>query len=155
MDTSSLEQLKRVVGRESIDGAQLLKTPNDNPICSLRYDEAIRCVAIVWRRYATSAQYRFIHEIILQMLQQHRASKILGDDSDLPVIHAEDQQWVIEDWIPRAKAAGLKAVATTPSLSFFGRLTIGSVQARMASQIAIMTFPSIHLARDWLRRLSE
>ncbi|MGH6677889.1 MAG: hypothetical protein ACREDL_02865, partial [Bradyrhizobium sp.] len=101
------------------------------------------------------AQYRFIHEVILQMLQQHRASKILEDDSDLPVVHAEDQQWVIEDWIPRAKAAGLKAVATTPSLSFFGRLTIGSVQAKMASQIAIMTFPSIHLARDWLRRLSE
>ncbi|MGH6680073.1 MAG: hypothetical protein ACREDL_14365, partial [Bradyrhizobium sp.] len=62
MNTSSLEQLKRVVGRESIDGAKLLEKPNDNPICSLCYDEAIRCVAVVWRRYATSAQYRFIHE---------------------------------------------------------------------------------------------
>jgi len=155
MNTSSLEQLKRMVKRESIDGAKLLENPNDNPICSLCYDEANRCVIIVWRRYATSAQYRFIHEVIIQMLQQHQASKILGDDADLPVVHAEDQQWMIEDWIPRAKAAGLKAVAANRSLSFFGRLTIGSVQAKMAGQIAIMTFPTIHLARDWLRSLSE
>jgi len=155
MKTSSLEQLKRMVERESIDGVKLLENPNDNPICSLSYDKAIRCVTVVWRRYATSAQYRFIHEIIIQMLQQYQASKILGDDSDLPVVHAEDQQWIIEEWIPRAKAAGLKAVATNPSLSFFGRLTIGSVQAKMASQIAIKTFPNIHLAKDWLRNFSE
>jgi hypothetical protein len=144
-----------MVERESIDGAKLLQNPYDNPICSLRYDEAIRCVTVVWHRYATSAQYRFIHEILIQMLERHQASKILGDDSDLPVVHAEDQQWMMDNWMPRAKAAGLKAVATTASLSFFGRLTIGSVQAKMASQIAITTFPSIHLARDWLRSLSE
>lgn len=155
MNASSLEQLRRLVEQESIDGVKLLEKPNDNPICSLCYDKAIRCVTIVWRRYATSVQYRFIHEVIIQMLQQHQASKILGDDSDLPVVHAEDQQWIIEDWIPRAKAAGLKAVATNPSLSFFGRLAIGSIQARMASEIAVKTFPNIHLASNWLRNFPE
>jgi hypothetical protein len=155
MNTSSVEQLMRLVERESIDGAQLLANPNDNPVCSLRYDETIRCVTIVWRRYATSAQYRFIHEAIIQMLRQYQASKLLGDDSDLPVVHAEDQQWIIGDWIPRAKAAGLKAVATNASLSFFGRLTIGSIQARVASEISIKTFPNIHLAGSWLRNVPE
>lgn len=155
MNTSPLEQLRRSVERESIDGAKLLENPNDNPICSLCYDKTVRCVTIVWRRYATSAQYRFIHEAIIQMLQQYQASKILGDDSDLPVVHAEDQQWIIENWIPRAKAAGLKAVATNRSLSFFGRLTIGSIQARMAGEVAIRTFPSVHLAKNWLRNFSD
>jgi hypothetical protein len=155
MSSSSLEQLMNLVERESVDGARLLKDPNDNPICSLSYDEAIHCAMIVWRRYATSAQYRFVHETILQMLAQYRAGKILADDSDLPVVHAEDQKWIIEDWMPRAKAAGLKAVATNRSLSFFGRLTIGSIQARMARDIEIKTFPNIHLARDWLRNFAE
>ncbi len=144
-----------LVERESIDGIKLLENPNDNPICSLSYDETFRYVTIVWRRYATSAQYRFIHETIIQMLVQYQASKILGDNSDLPVVHAEDQKWIVEDWMPRARAAGLKAVATNASLSFFGRLTIGSVQARMASEIATKTFPTIHLARNWLRNLRE
>jgi hypothetical protein len=155
MGTSSLEQLMGLVARESIDGVQLLENPNDNPICALSYDRTIRCVTIVWRRYATSAQYRFIHEVIIQLLVQYKVSKILGDDSDLPVVHAEDQQWIVEDWAPRAKTVGLKAVATSASLSFFGRLAIGSVQGRMSRDIAVKTFPNIHAARSWLRNLPE
>lgn len=155
MNANSLEQLMRLVQRESLDGTKLLENPNDNPICSLSYDNSIRCVTIVWRRYATSSQYRFIHETINQMLKQYQASKILSDDSDLPVVHAEDQQWIVEYWMPRAKAAGLKTVATNSSLSFFGRLTIGSIQVRMANEVSIKTFPNIHLARNWLRNAPE
>ncbi len=108
MSRSSLAQLMRLVEKESIDGIKLLENPNDNPICSLSYDETICCVTIVWRRYATSAQLRFVHEAIIQMLAQYGANKILGDDSDLPIVHAEDQKWITEDWMPRAKAAGLR-----------------------------------------------
>ena len=108
----SFAQLKRLVETELIDGIRLLENPGYNPICSLSYDETTRCVTIVWRKYATSAQLRFVHETIIQMLAQHKASKILGDDLDLPIIHAEDQKWIIEDWLPRARAAGLKAAAS-------------------------------------------
>lgn len=155
MSTTSLAQLMRLVERESTDGAKLLENPNDNHICSLSYDETIRCVTIVWRRYATSAQFRFIHEAIIDMLVQHQADKILGDDTDLPVVHAEDQKWIVDDWTPRAKAAGLKAIATNVSLSFFGRLTIGNIQASMARKVVIKAFPNIHLARNWLRNFRE
>jgi hypothetical protein len=155
MNANSLAQLMRFVESESIDGAKLLENPNDNPICSLSYDETIRCVMIVWRRCATSAQFRFIHETIIHMLAQYQANKILGDDSDLPVVHAEDQRWIIEDWMPRAKAAGLKAAATNVSLAFFGKLSIGSIQSRLAKEIAIKAFPDIHLARKWLRSVPE
>ena len=110
---------------------------------------------IVWRRYATSAQLRFIHEAIIQMLAQHKASKILGDDSDLPIVHAEDQKWITEDWMPRAKAAGLKAAATKVSVAFFGKLSIASIQSRLAREIAIRAFPNIHQARTWLRTIPE
>jgi hypothetical protein len=155
MSENSLAQLMRIVEEESVDGIKLVENPDDNPICSLSYDETIRCVAIVWRKYATSAQLRFIHETILGMLARHDANKILGDDSDLPVIHAENQKWIIEDWMPRAKAAGLKAAASAVSLAFFGKLSIGSVQAKLASVIAIKAFPDIHLARKWLQAFPE
>jgi hypothetical protein len=155
MSTTSLVQLMRLVERESVDGAKLVENPSDNPICLLSYDETVRCVTIVWRKYATSAQFRFTHETILDMLLHHQSRKILGDDTDLPVVHAEDQKWIIEEWIPRAKAAGLKAIATTISHSFFGRLTIASIQAGIGREIAVKTFPNIHLARNWLRNFRE
>lgn len=151
MNTSSLVELMRVLEIESTDGARLMENPNDNPICSLSYDDSVGCVTIVWRRYPTSAQLRFIHEAIIQMLAQYKASKILGDDTELPIVHPEDQQWIAEEWLPRAKAAGLKAAAAKVSFSFFGKLSIGSIQTRIAREIAIKAFPNMHQARAWLR----
>ncbi len=155
MSGNSLAQLMHLVEKESIDGVKLLENPRDNPICSLSYDETIGCVTVVWRKYATSAQLRFVHEAIIQMLSQYRAGKILGDDSELPIVHAEDQRWITEDWLPRAKEAGLKIAAAKISFSFFGKLSIGSIQARLAKEIKIKTFPNLHQARTWLETCSE
>jgi hypothetical protein len=151
MGGSSLAQLMQLVEKESIDGVKLLENPNDNPICTLSYDETVPCISIIWRRYPTSVQLRFIHEVMLEMLARYKASKILGDDSELPIIHAEDQKWITEDWLPRAKAAGLEAAAAKVPFSFFGKLSIGIVQSRLAQEIAIKAFPNIHQARMWLR----
>jgi hypothetical protein len=151
MSTGFFTKLMRAVENESADGAELLRNPEDNPICGLSYDETARCVTVVWRKYATSVQLRFVHEILLQMLRQHGACKILGDDTDLPVVHAEDQKWIVEDWLPRAKEAGLEAVASSLSHTFFGKLSIASVQFKLAKEIAIRAFPNIHLAHAWLR----
>jgi len=155
MNESSITQLMRLVAKESIDGGKLLENPSDNPICSLSYDETIRCITIVWRRYPTSVQLRFVHEAMIHMLAQYKANKILGDDSDLPIVHAEDQRWISEDWLPRAKAAGLRAAAAKVSSSFFGKLSIGIIQSRLAQEIAIKAFPNIHQARTWLRTFPE
>src|ERR1700760_309125 len=117
----SLAELTATIARESREGIQLLQDPRDNPICALSYNEDIKCIEVVWRKYATSAQLRYIHEIMLGMLRQYNVSMILGDDLDLPIVHAEDQRWIVEEWLPRAAAAGLKVAATTISSTFFGR----------------------------------
>lgn len=154
MDQVSLIELARMVEAESHEGTLLLKNPLDNPICTLRYDEEVRCVEVVWRKYATSTQLRYIHEVILLMLVRHGAEKILGDDSELPIVHAEDQQWIVDNWLPRARAAGLQAAATTISMTFFGRVAIGAVQSRLARDIRVKNFGTIHSARSWLKNFS-
>src|SRR5271170_3652719 len=85
---------------ESSDSVKLLKDFKENPICSVRLDESVPCIVVVWKQYATSTQLRFIHESILGLLEKHRVTKILGDDTLLPTIHAEDQTWIAENWMP-------------------------------------------------------
>lgn len=154
MDVNSLGKLMSAVRGESTDGEQLVANPGDNPICCLTYDEKATCIAFVWRKYPTSMQFRFVHEIALRMLDEHKSGKILGDDRELPIIHAEDQRWVLEDWMPRARAVGLKAVAATASRSFFGKLSIGSVHAAASRDLAIRQFLHLAEAREWLGRVS-
>ena len=153
MNGVSLVELSRAVERESYEGALLLQDPYDNPICKLCYNKEVRCIEVVWRKYATSAQLRYIHEIVLFMLAQYKAEKILGDDTDLPIVHAEDQRWIVEEWLPRARAAGLKAAASKVSMTFFGRVAIGAIQSKLARELQIRSFGSIHSARSWLKDL--
>lgn len=155
MPARCLAKLIQAVRSESSDGALLLENPGDNPVCALTYDEKVSCVSVVWRKYATSVQLRFIHEAILQMMEKYGARKILGDDRELPVVHPEDQRWIIEDWLPRARAAGLKRVAAIASHSFFGRLSIGSIQLKLANDIPIRQFHSTREAAGWLSCVAD
>lgn len=150
MAARSLAELMDTVRNESIDGMMLLENPADNPVCAVTYDERRSYIKVVWRKYATSAQLRFLHEIILQLMERYDAQKILGDDRELPIVHAEDQQWIVEDWLPRAKAAGLKAVAATTSHSFFGRLSIASIHMKVGNSVAIRRFHDLCEAGEWL-----
>jgi hypothetical protein len=149
-----LAALNRIVEQESYEGTLLVQNPFDNPICKLSYDEEVRCITVTWRKYATSAQLRYIHEIILILLAQHKAEKILGDDTDLPIVHAEDQKWIVEEWLPRARAIGLKAAATKISMTFFGRVAIGTIQSKLSREIQIKNFGNLHSARSWLKSFS-
>ncbi|MGD5605294.1 hypothetical protein QUT13_22535, partial [Xanthomonas citri pv. citri] len=52
------------------------------------------------------------------MLIKNDAHKILGDDTALLSFMPKIKKWVVEDWLPRAKRAGLKAAASSVSIMF-------------------------------------
>ncbi len=149
-----LERLARMLEQESADGAALVRDIGNNPICRISYDESIPGLFVEWRNYATSIQLRFIHERILQLLEQHRVAKILADTSELPTVHAEDQKWIIEDWVPRAKAAGLRAAASNRPTAYFGRLAVNSLHSAMTMDIVVRSFDRLDEARRWLETVA-
>lgn len=148
--SDSFTILRIRLANESSDSIKLLHDLKDNPICSVTFDETVPCIKVVWKRYATSTQLRFIHESILHLIQKHRVDKILGDDSALPTIAAEDQVWIAHDWMPRAVAAGLKFAGSKKSESYFGRVSVNSIQLAVPKGIVIRSFETVEDARRWL-----
>lgn len=151
---ASLEKLARMLEQESADGVALARNIADNPICCVSYDESIPAVFVDWRSYATSTQLRFIHERVLELIEEHRATKILGDVSQLPTVHAEDQKWIIENWMPRAKAAGLRAAAARHPKAYFGRLAVSTLFSAMSADVAARSFKRLDDARRWLETIA-
>ncbi len=96
------------VAADASDGRALLENLESNPICNLRFDDDIPCVYVTRKRYATSAQLYFIHEVIIEKLKSQRTSKILGDDSALSTVHSDDRNWIVNNWMPRAITTGLQ-----------------------------------------------
>ena len=145
-----LRGLARLLANEPGAARVLLDNPEDNPICSISIDRDVPCAVIVWKRYATSTQLRFIHEWLLEVLTRNRLSKLLGDDTALPTIHSHDQRWIAEDWMPRATAAGLKAAASRRPESHFARLAVDALQSVKAPGLQFGSFSDVAAARRWL-----
>lgn len=142
-----------MVATESSDGLRLVENLGDNPVCTVAVDESIASIVVVWRRYATSTQLRYIHEVILEIVQRRHVRRIIGDDTALPTIHAEDQRWIVENWMPRAVAAGVRATASKSPATYFGRQAVQQVRSR--SLWEFRAFDDMHEARQWLLGLAN
>ena len=145
-----LEGLQSAVAAESSDGRRVAQNPSDNPICSMTFKAASHCIEVIWKMYATSLQLRFIHECLLDLIKTHRASRILGDDTALGIIHADDQAWIAADWLPRAIAAGLKAGASKAPATYFAEQSVRRIQASAPSGVRLESFQNLSDARAWL-----
>jgi hypothetical protein len=135
---------------ETVEARELLSDLQNNPVCSVLYDADVPCLIVVWKRRATSAQLRVVHERLIELLLKHNVHKILGDDTALPVIEPEDQAWIAHDWMPRAVAAGLKLAANKSPEAYFGRLSVETIKASQ-SLLAIRSFEHFEEARRWLK----
>lgn len=152
--TDRLRLLRARLESESNDSLKLLKDFTDNPICSVSVDESVPCIVIIWKQYATSTQLRFIHESVLGLLEKHRVTKILGDDTLLPTIHTEDQTWITENWMPRAMAAGLRFACSKTPDSHFGKISVRSVQSVAPRGLVVRAFENLNEAKSWLKGAS-
>lgn len=146
-----LNGLRQAVAAEGSDGQELLNDLEHNPICSVALDGEIPCILLKWNRYATSAQLRYVHECLLRLIETGGVSKILADDTALPTIHTQDQRWITSDWMPRAVAAGFRAVATKKPAAYFGRISVENVALEAPTELTIRAFEDLGEARAWLK----
>ena len=146
-----VEALRVLLREESGDGARLADDAADNPICAVTVNEAVPCIQVVWRRYATTIQLRFVHELVLLLQAQHGLAGILGDDTRLATVHQEDRRWIVEDWMPRATRAGLRTIAQTRAAQHFGQLAIEQIRSAAPTDIVFRYFDHPGDARRWLR----
>ena len=135
---------------QTIEPRELLADLQNDAVYSVLLDTDVPCLTVVWKRQATSAQLRALHERLIELLRKHKVSKILGDDTALPLIEPEDQAWIAHDWMPRAVAAGLKLAANKSPEAYFGRLAVETIKASQ-SLLAIRSFDHFEEARRWLK----
>jgi hypothetical protein len=134
---------------ETVDACELI-ADLQNPVCSVLFDADLPCLTVIWKRQASSAQLRCLHERLIELLREYKVNKLLGDDTALPSIDPEDQVWIAQDWLPRAVAAGLKLAANKSPEAYFGRLAVETIKASQ-SLLAMRSFEHFEEAPRWLK----
>lgn len=150
-ESAALLQIRSELQAECSDSLKLLASPTDNPICSIELDDSLPGLVVVWRNCANSTQLRFVHEYVLHLIEKHSVSKVLGDGTALRTIAAEDQNWVIRNWLPRAMQAGFRAAAGKASSTYLSRVAVNTIVSAAPDGVALRVFEASAEARKWLQ----
>jgi hypothetical protein len=121
------------------------------PYVLIRWDPDGQWVFVQWKAWANSNEYRAAQEMVITALRENHASRNLIDSTDSRVVTEEDQQWLVEDWIPRAIAAGRRWTAIVLPKSALGRTIAENIDKHPRSnRVKVEHFETVEQAAAWL-----
>lgn len=124
----------------------------DKPWMTIHFDEGLQAVHLEWKRYAEGEEFRSGFDNGLELLKQKKVSRWLGDCRLLGPMTQADQQWINQDWHPRAAAAGMRWVAIVLPKASVARLGLTYIRSRMnQADLVMCNFADLESARAWLR----
>lgn len=123
-------------------------------IYNIYFDEEINSVVMEWNGYATSKQFKQGTELMLNMLIKNNCSKVLADIKDMKIIAMEDQQWLNEEFLPRATTFGFKAIAIVKPHYYFNKVAVETISYKVDKEkLTINFFDNSEEAREWLNKI--
>ena len=127
----------------------------ETPYVSVRWVSQGQWVLVEWKAWANSSEYRAAHEAVLQALRERRASKNLIDATEAKVVSVDDQKWLIENWIPRAVAAGRCFTAVVLPRRPLARTISENIDKRPRLNLTkVEYFAAVEEAGAWLSTVS-
>ena len=123
-------------------------------IYNIYFDEEINSVVMEWNGYATSKQFKQGTELMLNMLIKNNCSKVLAEIKDMKIIAMEDQQWLNEEFLPRATTFGFKAIAIVKPHYYFNKVAVETISYKADKEkLTINFFDNSEEAREWLSKI--
>jgi hypothetical protein len=127
------------------------KTKDDTEVYRVWYDKDEQCVRMRWNGYANSRQFREGTEKMFEQLVQHGARKVLGDIKSMTLIGQEDQQWLLDQFLPRAIREGFRVIALVQPDAYFNKVAVESVAYKINHEkLKIRFFNNVAEAQEWL-----
>ena len=99
----------------------------DMPNYTLLWNAPAQCVEFTWNGFVKGADFQDGCNAMLKELTARKASRLIVDSRKYTVVDPGDQLWSIQDWLPRALAAGLKHFAVVMPESVVGKLSVQNV----------------------------
>lgn len=111
-------------------------------------------VTMTWNGYANSLQFREGTEKMLSELVRHNVNKVLGDIKNMVLINSDDQQWLLDHFLPKAIEAGFRAIALVRPVHYFNKVAVETVAYKVNHEkLKIQFFNDLRSATEWLRRV--
>jgi hypothetical protein len=107
-------------------------------------------VHIEAKGWVDSAESHAVLDSAMRAMTDHHGSRWLFDGRDMKAIKPSDLRWLIEVWLPRALAAGLRVGAIVMPKSGAAMKNIDDMAKVAENEIVVRYFSSVEKARRWL-----
>jgi hypothetical protein len=120
-------------------------------VAVVTWDPTMRAVYTEAQSWADPTEMAAVLEAGLQGLTEHGGSRWLADGRNMKAIKQSDQDWIVEEFFPRAVAAGLRRFALVIPENDLAMTTVDQLMHRLpAAKVDVAYFPTVDEARSWL-----
>jgi hypothetical protein len=129
----------------------------ETPFAVIDWDKSLNVVTLRWKAFAYGEAFQSVNIKILELLVEKNSSKFLNDTTHMRAVGSDDQVWVLEKWVPLAKAAGLQWNAIVLPNSPTARNTVTEAISRSEGitkgipAFEVHYFETVEEAKEWLR----
>ena len=135
----------------------MLKLFYENEHIRLRFDEELQLGVGEWKGFASSNEIRAAALRSLEFVNEYGISRWLSDRRKMKAIRQQDQQWTVEEYIPKVLESPLQRIATIVSEDMFNNMAIEQILKRSGGlgSIAMRNFDNAAEAMEWLKKPLE
>lgn len=124
---------------------------------TVSFDDELQMGTAVWDGFLSSGEFREAITICIQLIEERRLFRWLGDNRKMKVIRKADQEWFVKEILPRLQQSSLRRNAVLVSEDFFNKTAVEQIYKRAAGQSDLVTkdFENYTLAINWLKQPFE
>ncbi|MDY0280793.1 MAG: hypothetical protein RBR35_09565 [Salinivirgaceae bacterium] len=123
--------------------------------CIVSYLPEVATIQVEWCNMPSTDVFQKGCNAVLDMLIEKKVSKVLVDNTKAKIFAMKDQQWLNNNWLPRAEKAGYRYSATVlgDSDAFVKFATQSIANKRDKTKFINRSFKSKSEALVWLKSL--
>ena len=130
-----------------------LQILSDHKACKIFFNEELNAVQSVWYGLPSEGQELYaILDALIDAMKLKKTGIIIADARNMQVISRADQQWISENWYPRALAAGFSHEALVVAQYTFNEMAVKRI-VRTYDERKVKTgyFKSLPSAYTWVK----
>jgi hypothetical protein len=129
---------------------------DSNPPYQIKYSQQNDIIYVEWFGKTTSFQFREGNETLIEKIREHNCGRVINDIRKLELISMEDQQWIIQDYLPRSVDAGFKVVAFINPEEVFNKLSVLTVLHSFEDlPLKSGFFDTVEEAEGWVKSINN
>lgn len=130
----------------------MLVTYFQNHVVTVAYDDELSLGIATWDGFLSSSEFREAVEICLNLIDEHKPLRWLGDNRKLRAIRQADQDWFVESVLPRLASSTLRRNASIVSEDLFNKMAVEQIikRADNLGDMVLRDFDDKQAAMAWL-----